>query len=163
MINIIITFLCLFQLLLSCQVFTGRDVTQLHLKTGDNNWSIGAGLRTGTFPYIGEDKYQDFLPLIIYNGDQFFIDGTRTGFHLINNDKWLVSTFASYRFAGFNEENSELLDGIERDDAVDVRIAASYKTRYGNFTLDMGHDISNTHKGWDTHLRWSNRFHYYTC
>lgn len=159
--NNIITVLCLFQLLLSSQVFAGRDVTQLHLKPGDKNWSIGAGLRTGTFPYIGEDQYQDFLPLIIYNGEQFFIDGTRTGFHLINNDDWLVSTFAAYRFAGFNEENSELLDGMERDDAIDGRIAASYKTRYGNVTLDMGHDISNTHKGWDSQLRWSKRFNYY--
>ena len=139
----------------------GRDVTQLHLTPGDGNWSIGAGLRSGTFPYIGEDEYQDFLPLIVFNGERFFIDGTRAGFHFLNNDDWLVSGFASYRFAGFNEENSELLDGMERDDAVDGRFAATYKTGLGNITAELGHDISNTHNGWDAQLRWSKPFNYY--
>ncbi|QOL25402.1 MipA/OmpV family protein [Thalassotalea sp. LPB0316] len=159
--NNTIILLCLCLILFCQELHAGRDVTQLHLKPGGNTWSIGAGLRTGTFAYIGEDKYQDFLPLIIYNGDEFFIDGTRTGFHLVNNDKWLVSAFAAYRFAGFNEEDSELLDGLDRNDAIDGRIAATYNTDYGNFTLDFGHDISNTHKGWDSQLRWSKRFEYH--
>ena len=120
-----------------------RDVGQLHIEPGSGVWSLGADLRYGTFPYIGEDTEDDFLPLITYSGEFFFIDGTRTGFHLYNSEDWLIGTYAAYRFGGFNEEDSRDLDGMDRDDGVDGRFAITRKTSYGHFTLDTGADISD--------------------
>jgi outer membrane protein len=110
------------------------------------------------FAYVGEETESDFLPLITYSGEHFFIDGTRTGFHLYNSEDWLIGTYAAYRFGGFNEEDSKELDGMDRDDGIDGRFAITRKTSFGNFTLDAGADISDKSKGWDTQLRWGRRF-----
>lgn len=135
-----------------------RDVTQIHLSPGDGNWSLGIGFRNGTFPYVGKDDVDDLLPLITYNGETFFIDGTRTGFHLYNSQDWLIGAYASYRFGGFNEEDGEELDGMDRDDGIDGRFAITRLTDYGSFTFDIGHDISNASGGWDADLRWGKAF-----
>jgi outer membrane protein len=131
-----------------------RDVSQLHLQSGTGDWSLGTGFRYGTFPYVGEDTEEDFLPLITYSGEHFFIDGTRTGFHLYNTEDWLVGTYVAYRFGGFNEEDSKELDGMDRDDGVDARFAITRKTSFGDFTLDTGADIRDKSNGWDAQLRW---------
>ena len=138
----------------SSVTWAARDVSQIHLEPGDSNWSLGFGMRNGTFPYVGEDVEEDFFPLIVYNGQRFFIDGTRAGFHLLNNEDWLFSGYAAYRFGGYNEEDSTELDDMDRDDGVDGRFALTRKTGFGRFTLDYGADISDKSEGWDTQLRW---------
>ncbi len=146
--------------LFSFSATAARDVSQVHLQPGDGNWSLGLGIRNGTFPYIGKDDVDDLLPLIIYNGECFFIDGTRAGFHLYQSQDWLVGAYAAYRFAGFNEEDAIELDGMDREDGVDGRFALTRLTKYGNFTLDLGGDISNASNGWDAELRWGKLFEY---
>jgi len=143
---------------LSTSVYAARDVTQIHLEPGDGLWSLGMGFRNGTFPYVGKDDVDDLLPLITYNGDSFFIDGTRTGFHLYQSTDWLIGTYASYRFAGFNEEDGMELDGMDRNDGIDGRFAITRQTDFGNFTLDYGHDISGASNGWDVDFRWGKLF-----
>ncbi|ARN73194.1 MipA/OmpV family protein [Oceanicoccus sagamiensis] len=135
-----------------------RDVSQLHLEPGDGNWSLGFGLRNATFPYIGTDEETDFVPLITYNGQRYFIDGTRAGIHLLNNQDWLISGYAAYRYGGFNEEDSDELDGMDRDDSVDGRLAITRRTPYGRFTLDTGGDINSKSEGWDAQIRWGEIF-----
>ena len=84
----------------SAVAWAARDVNRIHLEPGDGNWSLGVGIRNVTFPYVGEDLEEDFFPLIVYNGERFFIDGTRPGFNLFNNEDWLFSGYAAYRFGG---------------------------------------------------------------
>ena len=144
--------------LLSLTTWAARDVSQLHLEPGDGNWSLGFGLRNATFPYVGDDVETDFVPLITYNGERFFIDGTRAGIHLFHNDRWLVGTYAAYRYGGFNEEDSSELDGLDRDDGIDGRFAVTRISDYGRFTVDLGSDISDKSEGWDAQLRWGQLF-----
>jgi outer membrane protein len=131
-----------------------RDVSQLHLHSNTGDWSLGTGFRYGMFPYVGEETEHDFLPLITYSGEHFFIDGTRTGFHLYDTEDWLVGTYVAYRFGGFNEDDSKKLDGMDRDDGVDGRFAITRKTSFGDFTMDTGADIRDKSNGWDAQLRW---------
>jgi len=153
-----LTFITAITCLISAPVLAARDVTQIHLTPGDGNWSLGMGFRNGTFPYVGKDDVDDLLPLITYNGEKFFIDGTRTGFHLYQSSDWLIGAYASYRFAGFNEEDGIELDGMDRDDGIDARFAITRQTSFGNFTFDIGTDISNTSDGLDIDLRWGKVF-----
>ena len=104
--------------------FGARDVTQVHLEPGSGLWSLGMGFRNGTFPYVGKDDVDDLLPLITYSGENFFIDGTRTGFHLYQSSDWLIGAYAAYRFAGFNEEDGIELDGMDREDAVPILVTS---------------------------------------
>jgi len=145
-------------LLIPSLCLAARDVSQIHLEPGDGTWSLGIGIRGATFPYVGAEKEMDYFPLITYSGEKFFIDGTRSGFHLLNNEDWLISTFVAYRFGGFNEEDSSELDGMDRNDGVDGRLAITRRTGFGRFTLDLGGDISNTSKGWDAQVRWGEVF-----
>ena len=154
----VVTFSIMMTSIFSTSVHAARDVTQIHLEPGSGLWSLGMGFRNGTFPYVGKDDVDDLLPLITYNGETFFIDGTRTGFHIYQSSAWLIGAYASYRFAGFNEEDGIELDGMDRDDGVDGRFAITRRTDFGNFTLDYGHDISGTSNGWDLDLRWGKLF-----
>ncbi|RHW77803.1 MipA/OmpV family protein [Colwellia sp. RSH04] len=156
--RIILIVFMVFTMIKTFPALAARDVTQIHLEPGSGLWSIGMGLRNGTFPYVGKDKVDDLLPLIIYNGETFFIDGTRAGFHLYQSSDWLIGAYTSYRFAGFNEEDGIELDGMDRNDGMDGRFALTRLTNYGNITLDYGHDISGASNGWDIDLRWGKLF-----
>ena len=134
--------------------YAAQDVSQIHLRPGDGVWSLGLGLRSANSPYVGEDVERYYFPLITYSGEKFFIDGTRTGLHLLNNDEWLVSTYLAYRFGGFNQDNSSALDGIKREDGVDGRISITRRTGLGRFTLDLGRDMGSSSRGWDVQARW---------
>jgi len=62
------------------------DVGHGLIEPGKGVWSIGLGIRGVTYPYAGMNADVDYYPLINYSGERFFIDGTRTGFHLFNNE-----------------------------------------------------------------------------
>ncbi len=135
-------------LMIPCtSAFAARDLTQVHLEPGTGLWSLGMAFRNGTFPYVGKDDVDDLLPLITYSGETFFIDGTRTGFHLYQSSDWLIGAYAAYRFAGFNEEDGIERDDIDRDDGVDGRFDLTRLTNFGSFILDFGHDISGASNG----------------
>ena len=148
----------LISLFTSIEAFATREVTQVPTVIGNGNWSLGLGFRGGTFPYKGEDKVDDLLPLILYNGEKFFIDGSRLGFHLYQSDDWLIGAYAAYRFSGYDDEDSIYLKGMERDDGVDGRFALTRLTPYGNLTVDLGHDVSSASEGWDASVRWGKTF-----
>jgi len=117
-------------------------------------WSLGASYRVQTSPYKDEETLDDFLPLIMYSGEKFYLAGTSLGIHLVDNESWQINAFTAYRFGGFNEENSDFLDGMERDDSVDLGISFTRNTNWGEFSLTPAADISDNHRGWEAELRW---------
>jgi outer membrane protein len=117
-------------------------------------WALGASYRVQTSPYQDETTLDDFIPLIIYNGERTYLAGTSLGVHLVDNDKWEIDSFIAYRFGGFNEENSDFLDGMERDDSVDLGVSFTRNTNWGDFSFTPAADISGNHRGWETEFRW---------
>ncbi|GLS82409.1 MipA/OmpV family protein [Paraferrimonas haliotis] len=62
-------------------------------------WGIGIGVRQAQIPYNTEiDKVADVIPLFIYKGERFYIDGLEGGAHLWKKDGHQLNLFGKYRF-----------------------------------------------------------------
>jgi MipA family protein len=145
---------CTASLFLFSPQLTAADISQVMLQNENNLWSLGAAIRTHTSPYKGEQEHTDFMPMISYTGERFYIDGNALGFHLQQSDQWQADLYTAYRFGGYTEEDSSFLEGMERNDSVDIGLALTQHTPYGSFTLDPSIDIGGRHHGWDTELSW---------
>jgi len=69
-----------------------------------------------------------------------------------------VSAYAAYRFEGYYSDDSERLTGMNRDDGADGRIALTWRTGAGAFTLELGSEISGESDGWNAQVRWGDVF-----
>jgi MipA family protein len=143
-----------FALLLFSSRLMAADVSQVMLQDDNDIWSLGAGIRSHTSPYQGEQEHTDFMPIISYTGERFYIDGNSLGIHLNRDQRWQADLYAAYRFGGYTEEDSRFLTDMERNDSVDMGLALTRHTAYGSFTFDPSVDIGGQHHGWDTELSW---------
>ena len=58
----------------------------------EKDWGIAAGFRIARIPYpTQEEQVSDFIPLMFYDGDIFFIRGLTGGAKLYNKDEWQFS------------------------------------------------------------------------
>ena len=57
----------------------------------EKNWGIAMGIRNAKIPYPAkEERVNDIIPLMFYDGDIFFISGLTGGAKLYNKEKWIV-------------------------------------------------------------------------
>ena len=65
----------------------------------EKDWGIAVGIRTAEIPFNAkDDSVQDFIPLLFYDGDIFFIRGLAGGIKLYNKDDWQVSLIGRYHY-----------------------------------------------------------------
>jgi len=132
------------------------DISIINLDEPDGYWSIGAGFRPETSPYEVINSTLDFLPIITYNGEQFYIAGTQAGIHLINNDTLRANLYAGYRFGGYDDEDSDFLIDMEREDSVDAGLNVQYYLPVGSLNFDISTDAMSRHNGTEADIGWSN-------
>ena len=145
---------------LSNQLLASADVTFLTFDERDGAWSLGAMFRTQTSPYTGQEAQEDFMPVIAFSGKDLYIAGSQFGWHLYENEAWLIDVYGAYRFAGYTPENSDFLDGMDRKDSIDGGFEITYKTAFGRFTLDLSTDVSDRHQGQELGFRYGEMFKY---
>lgn len=82
----------------------------------EKDWGIAAGFRIAKIPYPSEERtVQDFIPLMFYDGDIFFIRGLTGGAKLYNQDKWQFSLIGRYRYFDIPAEYQNLVQGNALD------------------------------------------------
>ena len=78
----------------------------------EKDWGIAVGVRSANIPYPAEEeRVQDFIPLMFYDGDTFFIRGLTGGLKLYNNDDWQFSLIGRYLFFYIPSEYQNLVQG----------------------------------------------------
>lgn len=78
----------------------------------EKDWGIAVGIRTAEIPYEAkDDSVQDFIPLLFYDGDIFFIRGLTGGIKLYNKDDWQLSLIGRYHYFDLPEEFQNLVQG----------------------------------------------------
>ena len=88
-----------------------------------NDWGIAVGFRNANIPFpSAEDKVSDFIPLMFYNGDRFFIRGLTGGVKLFKQDDWQFNAIGRYRYFDIPAEYQNLVRG----DGLDVGAQAKY-------------------------------------
>ncbi|OEE58089.1 MltA-interacting MipA family protein [Enterovibrio norvegicus FF-162] len=74
-------------------------VETLRLKRSEN-WGIAATLRSAGVPYAegGSANVSSFVPMMFYQDEAFFINGTEGGIRLWEEDEWRVNAILRMRF-----------------------------------------------------------------
>jgi MipA family protein len=131
----------------------------------DSGWSIGIGVATRSAIYEGESGRSIPFPLIGYEGERFYLEGTSVGYRLIENDSFTLKAHVSASFNAIAADdfgrkelaargiNRNLLE--DRDMGADAGMTASWKTAGGTFEADVRADISNTSDGYQASLDYS--------
>src|SRR5687767_14392168 len=75
---------------------------------------VGASLRYEPAPYIGADRNTDFLPLISYDSEYFYLQSYRAGLKL-ERGGWRGELFVKRRFEGFaSDKFPTSMTGMEK-------------------------------------------------
>ncbi len=90
----------------------------------EKDWGIAAGFRIAKIPYPTEEQQvSDFIPLMFYDGDTFFIRGLTGGAKLYNKEEWQFSLIGQYRYFDIPAEYQNLIRG----NAFDIGGEAKYR------------------------------------
>jgi len=103
----------------------------------EKDWGIAVGIRSANIPYPAkEDRVEDFIPLMFYDGDTFFIRGLTGGIKLYNKDDWQFSLIGQYRYFDIPSEFQNLAQGNALDvgGQLKYRINKDFESNFGSFS-----------------------------
>jgi MipA family protein len=99
----------------------------------EKDWGLAAGFRIAKIPYpTKEQQVSDFIPLMFYDGDIFFIRGLTGGAKLYNKDQWQLSLIGRYRYFDIPAEFQNLARGNSLDVGGELkyRITDDFETSF---------------------------------
>jgi len=96
-------------------------------------WSLGLGVVSSPKPYRGADADIMPIPFLELSYKRFYFQGIRFGYKLADGDELDLDVRGRYRFAGYEEDDSEFLAGMaERQGTVDGGLALEWRRgRFG--------------------------------
>lgn len=94
----------------------------LAYEVAEKDWGIAAGFRIAKIPYPTEEQQvSDFIPLMFYDGDIFFIRGLTGGAKLYNKEEWQFSLIARYRYFDIPADYQNLIRGNSLDAGGEIK------------------------------------------
>jgi len=94
--------------------------------TVERDWGIAVGYRLAQIPYPSkDDTVDDFIPLLFYNGDIFFVRGLTGGARLYNEGAWQFSLLGRYRYFDIPEDYQNRVQGNSFDSGVELMYRVS--------------------------------------
>lgn len=118
-------------------------------------WSAGVGCYFSSEPYRGYDYRILPLPIVSYFGERFFVVGPRAGYKVIRGDGYTVSLSAGYDFSGYEENDSDVFEGMgDRDGTVmaGALVAVDLPQRL-DLEAGIQGDVLGRHDGQSAHVR----------
>tara|TARA_R110001599_G_scaffold64023_4_gene179435 strand:- start:110594 stop:111388 length:795 start_codon:yes stop_codon:yes gene_type:complete len=131
---------------------------------GTPTWRLGVGAISKTSVYAGEDSDIKAVPLLNYESDTFFFRAISGGYHLLDQDGLKLDATLGLRLNGVNKEdfgvaelaakgiNRNLLE--DRDNGLDLGIAASFSGHMGEVELALKMDVSGASKGFEASAKY---------
>ncbi len=117
------------------------------------DWGIAVGIRTAKIPYATkEDQVQDFIPLMFYDGDTFFIRGLTGGVKLYHKEQWQFSLIGRYRYFDIPADFQNLAQGNALD--VGGQLKYRFDDKLETSFEIMLDDDSRAHSSLDTRYHW---------
>ena len=87
----------------------------------EQTWGIGAFIRNAEIPFDTQaDNVTSFVPMMFYQGENFFIRGTEGGAHLYQQGGWQFNAMARLRFFDIPAEYQNQVQG----DTIDLGLQA---------------------------------------
>ena len=133
-------------------------------------WALGAGAVASDSPYAGEGMRVQPIPLINYQGENFFFQGITAGWQFIGSETFELAAIAKLRMDGFDIEDlgrRELAaNGLDyrqledRDDSLDAGISAQWSGAAGELELELLADVTDTSGGQEFSIQYGYPLHW---
>lgn len=124
-----------------------------------NGFSAGPGVLVSDKPYKGMGTETNVFPFIMYQGQNFYLRGPNFGYKIYDKDKLAVDALISWRFDGYDEDDSSDLEGMDdRDMTAELGASISYKDGFGVTRFSFLNDILGKHDGRVLRLSYSKTF-----
>lgn len=144
---------------------TASGVAAAQEQTQAPRWALGIGTAVSDTVYAGEGTRVTPFPLVAYEGERFFWRGISGGAHLLKNGAFTFDATLSARLDGIDRDdfgsaelaqngiNRALLD--DRDDALDLGLAAGWRGAAGQLTIGVKGDVTGTSKGFEASVTYA--------
>lgn len=127
-------------------------------------WSVGAAAILNDSPYAGEGTRVLPIPLITYNGENFYFKGITAGWMFMRSESLELSAITKFRFDGFSVDDlgrEELAkNGIDyrlledRDIALDAGFAMKWSGSAGEIEIELLADVTDTSGGQEVSIQY---------
>ena len=138
--------------LLALVVFMASSVSLAH---AEGPWSVGAGALVTPNPYKGDQDRVYPVPIIGYEGEDFYIRTLNAGYYLWNDEADKLSLTAYYsplRYRPNDSDDNAMRSLDKRNSTVMAGLSYAHFTNYGFLRTVLSGDILNNSNGivWDT-------------
>jgi len=135
-------------ILITIELFAVAALAQDENDGHHNGLSAGPGVVVSDKPYKGMGAETNVFPFIMYQGQNFYIRGPNFGYTIYDKDKLTADALISWRFDGYDEDDSSDLKGMDdRDMTVELGASISYKDGFGITQFSFLNDILGKHDG----------------
>ena len=150
---------------LICSPALAEDVQPLTdvLRTPDSA-ALGVVLRTSSSLYSGGSTRVDVLPLVVFEGDRFFLRTNRAGIKLLDEGNrsagQRIDVFVERRLEGFSTEKlpASLVGMAARDPGLDIGLSYQQRQSWGTWRAELVKDVGNASRGLEARLGYSNEW-----
>jgi len=120
-----------------------------HVATA-GEWGVGIAAATQQPPQVGVKRENLAAPYISYRGKRLKVDLASISYSLYDTDMFEVAVLGQFRFEGYERKDSTALAGMAtRDPSFDAGLRLSRSADWGMLRLDLLHDITGTHDGFE--------------
>lgn len=124
-----------------------------------NGFSAGPGIVFSDKPYKGMGTKTNVFPFIMYQGQNFYLRGPNFGYKIYDKDKLTFDALLSWRFDGYDADDSSYLDCMDdRDMTAELGASVSYKDGFGVTSFSFLNDILGKHNGHVLRLSYGKTF-----
>lgn len=127
----------------------------------DNNFSVGAGVGVLETPYKDYDRDVVPVPVITYEGDDFWFRGLGGGYYLWNDesDKLSITAYYSpFEFKPKDSDNWQLRRLDKRKATLMAGLSYVHNTQYGFLRTSLAGDTLDNSNGISWDLAWLYRY-----
>ena len=123
---------------------------------------LGIATRMEQTPYRGVGARYDFVPLYLYEGENFYLHGYRMGAKFTPAPGARAELFLAHRFEGFPANRiPESLSGMaSRGPGFDLGAGYEQSFSWGNLYGEALHDISSVSRGSELRLGYDTRWQF---
>jgi outer membrane protein len=99
------------------------------------------------------------FPFVMYQGQNFYLRGPNFVYKFYDKDKLTIDALLSWRFDGYDADDSSDLDGMDdRDMTAELGASVSYKDGFGVTRFSFLNDIIGKHNGYLLRLSYEKTF-----
>lgn len=124
-------------------------LASLSLPASADTLTIGAGTHYANTPYKKYNNHGEFMPVIMYDSDRFYIDDDVAGIYLVKNKTHEIDVGIGITDLEFNNDHASGIMRKLRTRKITAMASLNYqyKTNIGNFFTTVSADVLDRHNG----------------